>query len=148
MSDLVKKISSFAAKHPGITLAFLFGSVASGRDHSNSDVEFTYEQSKLIALMVSEAKINMNFAPVVDLDLNDENLIIYLKERCFSTEPDVVVRHAEAYVKGHEEFFVLPALKHFPGHGSSFGDTHLGFTDVTETWREEELIPYQKMIDN
>ena len=49
MSNLVKKINSFAVKHPDIILAFLFGSVASGRDHSNSDVDVAllFERNKI-----------------------------------------------------------------------------------------------------
>jgi beta-N-acetylhexosaminidase len=38
---------------------------------------------------------------------------------------------------------VLTSLKHFPGHGSSMGDTHKGFVDVTHLWREVELEPYR-----
>ena len=41
---------------------------------------------------------------------------------------------------------VISVLKHFPGHGSSLGDSHLGFVDVTQTWSERELEPYQKLI--
>ncbi len=43
---------------------------------------------------------------------------------------------------------VLTALKHFPGHGSSKDDTHLGIADVTNTWEERELKPYQILIDS
>jgi beta-N-acetylhexosaminidase len=110
------------------------------------DEQLTCKQGRLIAGMLSGAGINMNFAPVVDLDTNLENPIIHGKERSFSADPDLVTRHAKAYMKGHDELGVLPTLKHFPGHGSSFGDTHLGFTDVTETWHEDELIPYKNLI--
>lgn len=110
------------------------------------DEQLTYEQGKLIAQMLADAGVNMNFAPVVDLDTNLENPIIHGKERSFSADPELVVRHAKAYMKGHDELGVLPTLKHFPGHGSSFGDTHLGFTDVSETWSKDELIPYERLI--
>ncbi|MFA7199741.1 MAG: glycoside hydrolase family 3 N-terminal domain-containing protein, partial [Methanoculleus sp.] len=41
---------------------------------------------------------------------------------------------------------VMTAIKHFPGHGSAMTDTHEGFTDVTRTWTEEELLPYRDLI--
>ena len=40
----------------------------------------------------------------------------------------------------------MPVLKHFPGHGSSKGDTHLGMADVTEVWTENEIVPYRALI--
>jgi beta-N-acetylhexosaminidase len=43
---------------------------------------------------------------------------------------------------------VISVLKHFPGHGSSLGDSHLGFVDITNTWSEKELEPYKYLINN
>ena len=48
----------------------------------------------------------------------------------------------------HVENDVIPVVKHFPGHGSSLNDTHLGITDVTKTWQFEELYPYKALIDS
>jgi beta-N-acetylhexosaminidase len=55
---------------------------------------------------------------------------------------------AKEVIKKHREMNVLTALKHFPGHGSSKDDTHLGIADVTNTWSERELKPYQSLIDS
>lgn len=110
------------------------------------DINQTYKQSVEIAITLKEIGINLNFAPVVDIDLNNENPIIHKKERSFSSDATSVTEHARAYIKGHNENGILTALKHFPGHGSSFGDTHLGFTDVSETWKIEELIPYNQLF--
>lgn len=110
------------------------------------DPEQTFAESKKIAAMLHDAGINLNFAPVVDVDTNFENPIIHKKKRSFSGDPDKITTHARAYIKGHEEFGVLPTIKHFPGHGSSFGDTHSGFTDVSETWDSMELKPYEDLI--
>jgi len=49
-------------------------------------------------------------------------------------------------VRGHHDAGVLTCLKHFPGHGSSTGDTHQGFVDVTATWRRTELDPYRALL--
>ena len=48
----------------------------------------------------------------------------------------------------HHNNGVIPVLKHFPGHGSSKSDTHLGLTDVTETWQMEEVYPYSSLLKN
>lgn len=111
-----------------------------------NDLAYTYEQASLIAKTLKSVGINLNFAPVVDLDVNEANPIIHKKERSFSANVDEVVNHARVYSKAHKEQGILTTLKHFPGHGSSFGDSHLGFTDVTETWTKIELEPYYKLI--
>ncbi|HET9053268.1 MAG TPA: glycoside hydrolase family 3 N-terminal domain-containing protein, partial [Cyclobacteriaceae bacterium] len=48
----------------------------------------------------------------------------------------------------HRKLGVVSVLKHFPGHGSSKDDTHLGIADVTTTWHESELKPYKTLIDS
>lgn len=92
--------------------------------------------------------ININFAPCVDLKANPNNPVIAKKERAYSAFSDSVTMMAKEVVKAHHNYNVLTALKHFPGHGSSNDDTHLGITDVTKTWTANELKPYQEMIEN
>jgi beta-N-acetylhexosaminidase len=92
--------------------------------------------------------INVNFAPVVDLASNPNNPIIATKERAFSAQADSVTLFAQEFIKQHRKLGVVTVLKHFPGHGSSKDDTHLGIADVTNTWSENELIPYQTLIDS
>jgi len=91
--------------------------------------------------------INMNFAPVVDLASNPGNPIIAKVERAYSASPDSVALYAKEFIRQHQRIGVLTALKHFPGHGSSKDDTHLGIADVTNTWSEEELKPYRMLIN-
>lgn len=111
------------------------------------DLEYTKEQSALIASVLSEAGINLNFAPVVDLAIQPKSPIIAGRERSFGRSAAKVTQHAKAYVEGHRVHQILTCCKHFPGHGSALGDTHAGFTDVSETWMEEELEPYRALID-
>jgi beta-N-acetylhexosaminidase len=92
--------------------------------------------------------INMNFAPVVDLASNPNNPIIAKYGRAFSADEDSVILMAKEYIKQHRKYGVLTSLKHFPGHGSSKNDTHLGIADVTNTWEDRELAPYQALIDS
>ncbi len=91
--------------------------------------------------------INLNFAPVVDLASNPTNPIIAKVERAYSANPDSVALYAKEFIKAHHKLGVLTTLKHFPGHGSSKDDTHLGIADVTQTWNKDELTPYKKLID-
>ena len=53
---------------------------------------------------------------------------------------------ATAFIEAHRKLGVVTVLKHFPGHGSSKADTHLGIADVTKTWHESELVPYKKLL--
>jgi len=92
--------------------------------------------------------ININFAPVVDLATNPNNPIIAKYGRAFSATEDTVTRYAREFIKQHHKYNVLTSLKHFPGHGSSKDDTHLGVADVTNTWNEKELVPYRSLIDS
>ncbi len=112
-----------------------------------NDLETTHRQATLIAKTLADLGINLNLAPVVDLCANPENPIIARYERCFSADPLVVTDHARQFIQAHHEQKVLCALKHFPGHGSSTEDSHLGLTDVTDTWSRVELEPYVRIIE-
>jgi beta-N-acetylhexosaminidase len=92
--------------------------------------------------------ININFAPVVDLASNPDNPIIAKHGRAFSAVEDSVILLSKEFIKEHRKYGVLTSLKHFPGHGSSKADTHLGIADVTNTWEERELKPYKSLIDS
>jgi beta-N-acetylhexosaminidase len=110
------------------------------------DPAYTRAAGRRIADTLGACRINFNLAPVVDLDLNPDNPIIGALDRSFSADPAVVIRQAEAFITGHHDRGVLTCLKHFPGHGSATGDTHLGVVDVTGTWSEVELIPFTVII--
>ncbi len=115
-------------------------------DLDNTDS--TRYHAKKIAGLLSKMGINVNLAPVVDVNVNPDNPIIGGIERSFSGDPQTVVKHAGIYIKTMHKYNILTVLKHFPGHGSSEKDSHLGVVDVTETWSEEELIPYRELIDS
>jgi beta-N-acetylhexosaminidase len=104
------------------------------------------QQAELMARTLKNAGINLNLAPSVDLNSNPDNPIIGKLGRSYSADPQQVITCAKAFIKAHEKYGVLCAIKHFPGHGSSTGDTHLGFVDITETWNSDELIPYQQLF--
>lgn len=106
----------------------------------------TYRHAEATARTLADVGLNLNLAPVVDLDAHPDNPIIKGKGRSFSADPEAVARHAAEFVRAHRARGVLACAKHFPGHGSATGDTHLGLVDVTATWHERELIPFQRLI--
>ncbi|MCD6039716.1 MAG: nagZ 2 [Gammaproteobacteria bacterium] len=103
-------------------------------------------QAQQMAATLQEAGINLNFAPLLDVNINPDNPIIGKLGRSFSSDPQKVVKYAALFSKAYQNAGILCAYKHFPGHGSSTGDTHAGFVDVTQTWQEEELEPYQQLF--
>jgi len=92
--------------------------------------------------------INMNYAPVVDVNINPKNPVIGGIKRSYSSDYADVAKHAAVVIEEHQAQNVVPVIKHFPGHGSSKQDTHLGLTDVTNTWLLEEIYPYVSLIDS
>jgi beta-N-acetylhexosaminidase len=103
------------------------------------------EYAKL-ALMLKDNGINTNFAPVVDLALNENNTVIYQLNRSYGSDVSKVVLYASLFLKALEEKGIVGVLKHFPGHGSSLNDSHKGFVDVTHTWSKKELEPFIELI--
>jgi beta-N-acetylhexosaminidase len=111
------------------------------------DPVFTQAEARRMGLMLREAGINWDLAPVVDVAVNPTNPAVVALGRTYSADPARVIAHARAFVLGMHEAGVLTALKHFPGHGSSRGDSHQGFTDVTNTAElSVELRPYRALI--
>ncbi len=96
----------------------------------------------LMATTMNSVGINLDFFPSLDVDVNSENPIIGQKERSFSSDPVTVSNYANVFAEQFKAHKIQFAYKHFPGHGSSLADSHLGFVDVTDTWSNDELIPY------
>lgn len=113
---------------------------------ATGDPEVTRAAAAQIAETLVANGFNLNFAPVVDVNVNPDNPVIGAVDRSFSSDPAVVTAHAEAFIEAHRAEGVLTSLKHFPGHGSSKADSHLGFVDVTSTWSRAELEPFRALI--
>lgn len=99
-----------------------------------------------MAELLAEHGINLNLAPVADLRLNPASPIIARYGRSFSSDPTCAADCCRAFIEAHRRCGVACCLKHFPGHGSAKGDTHLGFVDISEDWQEIELEPYRLLI--
>jgi beta-N-acetylhexosaminidase len=111
------------------------------------DPAVTSLESRRMGATLREAGINWNLAPVVDVAINPLNPAVVTLGRTFSSDPQQVIVQARAFIQGMHEAGVLTSLKHFPGHGSSRTDSHLGFVDVTDTADLKiELAPYRALI--
>ncbi|MGJ4926500.1 glycoside hydrolase family 3 N-terminal domain-containing protein [Bradyrhizobium sp. HKCCYLS2038] len=99
-----------------------------------------------LAEKLATLHININLAPVVDLNTNPSNPIIGQRQRSYGSDSETVVRYAAAFIQAHRKQGILTVLKHFPGHGSSTADSHAGIADVTKTWSSAELKPYRRLI--
>ncbi|MDP3696314.1 MAG: glycoside hydrolase family 3 N-terminal domain-containing protein [Desulfocapsaceae bacterium] len=111
-----------------------------------NDMTLTAIHAATTADTLQALGINLNLAPVVDVNSFAANPVIGRLDRSFSPSPETISTHASEWIKVHRTRGVLSCLKHFPGHGSSRTDSHLGFTDITGTWSPEELQPYKDLI--
>lgn len=110
------------------------------------DLLHTRAAGAAIGATLADMGINLNLAPVVDVNVNPDSPAIGAIERSFSSDPDKVVAHAEAMISGFDDHAIRSCLKHFPGHGSATSDSHAGFTDVSTTWTDIELDPYRDIF--
>jgi len=125
-----------------------FPETASAREMGiQDDLTLTALHAACTAQTLHKLGINFNLAPVVDLNIFPDNPVIGKIERSFSADPDCVIRHAAIWIQEHKKQRILSCLKHFPGHGSSQTDSHLGFTDISKSWQETELIPFKNLIN-
>ncbi len=122
-------------------------SVAAAELGKRNDLTLTQIHARATAGMLESLGINVNLAPVVDLNICPDNPIIGALGRSFSSNPDQVVQHAEVWITAHKSRHIISCLKHFPGHGSSRDDSHQGFVEISETWSKDELRPFAKLID-
>ena len=95
--------------------------------------------------MLHDIGINLNFAPVADVDVNPACPVIGGIERSFSADAERVRQCCIIWGQEMMEHDVVSCMKHFPGHGSAKGDTHKGLVDVTDTWQQCELEPYRNL---
>jgi beta-N-acetylhexosaminidase len=110
------------------------------------DGALTPEEARRIygemAKELAGAGINVNFGPVVDLSINPWNAVIARRKRSYGADPETVTSLARSFIAAHREANVVTAAKHFPGHGSSWSDSHKTLPDISRSWRESELEPY------
>ncbi len=112
------------------------------------DVSLLFEVGKNIAQDCKSAGIHWNLSPVVDINNNPDNPVIGY--RSFGDNRERVTSKSIAYVKGTESEGVLTSVKHFPGHGDTATDSHLGLPIINKSKEEllkNELYPFQELIN-
>lgn len=126
--------------------AYGFSELPSAARMGRERPERTWARAERLGRELRSVGVNVNLAPVADVATNPGNPVIARLERSFSPSPQIVSLHAWAFGQGLAAEGVIPVLKHFPGHGSSRQDTHLGLADITETWQVAELQPFQECL--
>lgn len=124
-----------------------YGKFPKASDLMGMDQSQILSMYKKMSKELKSAGINYDLAPVVDLDINMKNHVIHGLGRSFGKDPKIVAKYASVFIDAMHSNGVLTSIKHFPGHGSSVGDTHKGFVDVTNVWKEAELEPYRLLKD-
>lgn len=112
-----------------------------------NDPSFAFEIGTVLGKLVSSFGFNVNFAPVLDINSNPENPVI--GDRSFGINPDVVSKLGIQMMKGIQGENIIPAIKHFPGHGDTSVDSHDELPVVQKTMPEleqMELIPFKQAI--
>jgi beta-N-acetylhexosaminidase len=110
-------------------------------------VEETRAVARALGRELGDLRIDLDFAPVVDVDTNPDNPII--GDRSFSRDPEAVARHAVAFVEGLQGEGVAACAKHFPGHGDTSVDSHLALPRLDhglERLRAVELPPFRAAV--
>jgi beta-N-acetylhexosaminidase len=110
------------------------------------DIEAARSLYRLSAAEFRAAGFNLNLAPVADLH-DPDNSVIGRHGRSYGTDGEIIADYAGAFIDVYDRAGVMCAIKHFPGHGRSRGDSHNGFVDISETWDEAELDPFNRLIE-
>ena len=115
---------------------------------ATGDKELSREAARVTARELRILGINMNFAPVVDVNSEPANPIIGI--RSFGSDPGLVAKMGQAMIIPYREEGVIATAKHFPGHGNTDIDSHYGLPLISQTLEELktiELYPFRSMVE-
>ncbi len=107
-----------------------------------------YAAGKTIGEYLTAYGLDIDFAPVADVNTNPKNPVI--GDRAFGNDPTVAAGMVRQVVLGLHESGAASCLKHFPGHGDTATDTHTGYAETLKTWEEIsacEMLPFRAGIE-
>jgi beta-N-acetylhexosaminidase len=108
------------------------------------DVALTEQVAAAIGTELASVGVNLDFAPVADVNTNPQNPVIGI--RSFGSDPELVARHVAAFVEGMQGAGVAACAKHFPGHGDTAVDSHHDLP-IAGGDLGEALLPFRAAID-
>jgi beta-N-acetylhexosaminidase len=123
-----------------------FVGLPSAHDIAKLDQIAAYRLYRRNARQLADLGINLNFGPVVDLNVNVANPVIGRLGRSYDRNPERVIAFARHFIGAHDQVGVLTSAKHFPGHGSASADPHHTPVDISQSWKESELDPFRDLI--
>ena len=114
----------------------------------SGDTAAALDMGAAIGAYLRQYGFNLDFAPVADVNSNPNNTVI--GTRAFSSDAAVAARMAKAMAEGLKQQQIIPTFKHFPGHGDTAEDSHVGVAVSHKTKAEMEAcewLPYQSLTD-
>ncbi|MGI6710984.1 MAG: beta-N-acetylhexosaminidase [Bacilli bacterium] len=112
-------------------------------------IDDAYEIGRIMGEELLALGINMNLAPSLDVNNNPANPVIGV--RSYGDNPTKVAQYGVSFINGIQEEGVIATAKHFPGHGDTNVDSHLGLPRITHSRKrieEVELVPFKAAIDS
>lgn len=134
---MVARVTSGIVQTPG---AMVIG--------ATKNADYAYRLSYDMGVELRHLGFNFNFAPVGDINNNPLNPVINV--RSYSEKPEDVAKFSIQAIKGFKDAKMMTSLKHFPGHGDTAVDSHVGLPVVDfdeERIKKVELVPFQRLID-
>lgn len=122
---------------------------ASGKVGDLADSKLAYQLGSVLGQVLKSSGFNLNFAPVLDINSNPRNPVI--GDRSFGSKAELVSSLGIATMQGLQEAKVIPVVKHFPGHGDTSVDSHVGLPILEHDLarlKSVELLPFQEAIEN
>ena len=116
---------------------------------ATKDPKLVYETAFNLGHKMKELGFNLNLAPVLDINSNNNDSV--MGNRSFGNTPEMVSEMGKEFIRGLQEAGISAAAKHFPGHGNSLGDSHQGISRIPYSFdklKNIDLVPFKEAIKN